>query len=78
MLPRFVSCQCGVVSCATMDFTTEMDEVEEFLRSKKCPVDVGNDKGKKANFRRKCRAFLIQDDCLKFVHKPNRRDSTGE
>ena len=50
MLPRFVSCQCGVVSCATMDFTTEMDEVEEFLRSKTYPVHVGNDKGKKKLF----------------------------
>ena len=61
-----------------MDFTTEMDEVEEFLRSKNYPVHVGNDKGKKANFRRKCQAFTIQDDCLKYVHKPNKKDITGE
>ncbi|XP_076037508.1 zinc finger and BTB domain-containing protein 11-like isoform X1 [Oratosquilla oratoria] len=59
-----------------MDFHTEMDEVEEFLRSKKYPVHVGNNKGKKANFRRKCQAFTIQDDCLKYVHKPNRKDIT--
>ena len=50
MLPRFVSCQCGVVSCATMDFTIEMDEVKKFLRSKTYPVHVGNDKGKKLIF----------------------------
>ncbi|XP_076061539.1 uncharacterized protein LOC143037290 [Oratosquilla oratoria] len=40
------------------------------------PVHVGNNKGKKANFRRKCQAFTIQDDCLKYVHKPNRQDIT--
>ncbi|XP_076056266.1 zinc finger and BTB domain-containing protein 11-like [Oratosquilla oratoria] len=57
-----------------MDFNTEMDEVEEFLRSKKYPVHVGNNKGKKANFRRKCQAFTIQDDFLKYVHKPNRKE----
>ena len=61
-----------------MEFGIEMDEVEEFLKLKKYPVHVGNDKGKKANFRRKCRSFVIQDDCLKFVHKPNRKNSTGE
>ncbi|KAK3865700.1 hypothetical protein Pcinc_028710 [Petrolisthes cinctipes] len=59
-----------------MEFATEMDEVEEFLQTNKYPVHVRNDKGKKANFRRKCRAFVIQDECLKFVHKPNRRDMT--
>ncbi|KAK4316343.1 hypothetical protein Pmani_012472 [Petrolisthes manimaculis] len=59
-----------------MEFATEMDEVEEFLWTNKYPVHVENDKGKKANFRRKCRAFVIQDECLKFVHKPNRRDLT--
>ena len=31
------------------------------------PVNVGNNKGKKVNFRRKCRSFLIHDDCIKFV-----------
>ncbi len=61
-----------------MEFASEMDEVEEYLRSKKYPVRVGNDKGNKANFRRKRRAFVIQDDCLKFVHKPNRKDITGK
>ncbi|KAK4316575.1 hypothetical protein Pmani_000913 [Petrolisthes manimaculis] len=59
-----------------MKFATEMDEVEEFLWTNKYPVHVGNDKGKKANFRRKCWAFVMQDECLKFVHKPNRRYMT--
>ncbi|KAK4299280.1 hypothetical protein Pmani_028422 [Petrolisthes manimaculis] len=59
-----------------MEFATEMDEVEEFLRTNKYSVHVGNDKVKKANFRRKCRAFVIQNECLKFVHKPNRKDMT--
>ena len=31
-----------------MDSTNEMDEVEEFLRSKTYPVHVGNDKEKKS------------------------------
>ena len=61
-----------------MDFTTEMDVVEDFLRAKMYSVHVGNDKGKKANFRRKCQAFTIQDDCLKYVHKLNNKDITGE
>ena len=52
--------------------------VEAFLRSNQYPVNVGNDKGKKANFRRKCRSFVIHDDCVKFVHKPNKKDMTGE
>ena len=39
-----------------MDFTEEMEEVEEFLQ-KTYPEHLGNDKGKKANFRRKCRLF---------------------
>ena len=61
-----------------MDFSAEMNEVEAFLRSNQYPVDAGNDKGKKGNFRRKCRSFVIHDDCLKFVPKPNRRDMTAE
>ena len=68
---------CGQL-CTTMDFSVEMDEVEAFLRTNQYPVNIGNDKGKKANFRRKCRSFVIHDDCLKFVHKPNRKDMTGE
>ncbi|KAK4310549.1 hypothetical protein Pmani_017906 [Petrolisthes manimaculis] len=59
-----------------MEFATEMDEVKEVLRTNKYPVHVGNDKGKTANYRRKCRAFVLQDESLKFVHKPNRRDLT--
>ena len=57
-----------------MDFSNEMDEVEEYLRTKKFPASVGPDKGKRANFRRKCKAFVIHDNCLMFVHKPSRSD----
>ena len=33
---------------------------------------------KNDNFRRRCQAFTIQDDCLKYVHKPKKKDKTGE
>ena len=56
----------------------EMGEVEAFLRSNQYPVNVGNDKGKKVNFRKKCRSFIIHDDYIKFVHKPNKKDMTDK
>ena len=64
--------------CASVEFSTEMDEVKEYLRSKKYSVLLGKDKGKKADFRRKCQAFIIHDDALKFAHKPNRKNPTGK
>lgn len=67
-----------VHAAPTMDFSNEMDEVEEYLRTKKFPASVGPDKGKRANFRRKRKAFVIHDNCLMFVHKPSRSDSAGE
>ena len=66
------------MSCASMEFANEMDEVEAYIRDKKYPVHLGKDKGKKANFRRKCQSFIIHDDVLKFVHKSNRKNPTGE
>ena len=67
------------VECSdTMEFSKEMKEVKEFLVSDTYPEHLGNDKGKKANFRRKCRSFVIQDNCLKYIHKPNSKDLTDE
>ena len=38
--------------------------VEEFLRRKIYPKEIAKDKGKKANFRRTCKNFLIKDEEL--------------
>lgn len=63
--------------CVIMEVSVKMDELEEFLLSNQYPEHVGNQIGKKS-FRRKCRELATQDNCLKFVHKPNRSDITGE
>ena len=60
-----------------MEFCKEMDEVEEYLKTKIYPLHMQNDKGMKANFRRKCRSFAIQDNNLQYVHKPNRKKLNG-
>ena len=38
-----------------------LEMVEEFLRRKIYPKKIAKDKGKKANFRRTCKNFLIKD-----------------
>ncbi|XP_076069784.1 uncharacterized protein LOC143041661 [Oratosquilla oratoria] len=85
ILQRFVNCQCcrdllvvSVVSCRVLPWTLilKWTRWKSSCGQKSIQCMLETTREKKANFRRKCQAFTIQDDCLKYVHKPNRKDIT--